>query len=100
MKQETYEYDQGLNCSDKCLISLLTCKKYFEQYAVETTDNFRIRWNNYKDNTGKIKRRVNCQQRHLCEHFLEPEQIFYIEGVSITLIGKTDPFKSTKRERY
>ena len=32
---------------------LTTCKKCLKQYAGQTVDMFRSRWNNYKDNSRK-----------------------------------------------
>ena len=40
---ETYEINQKLNCEDKCLTFLLSCKCCGKQYVGETTDNFRYR---------------------------------------------------------
>ena len=46
---ETFEINHELNCDDKCLIYLLKCKVCNKQYVGETTDQFRLRWNNFKD---------------------------------------------------
>ena len=62
--QNTYKINHELNCDDKCLIYLLTCKQCWKQYVGETTDAFRKRWNNYKNNAKKF-----CMQKHLFEHF-------------------------------
>ena len=43
-----------LNCDDKCLIYLLTSKCCGKQYVGETTDEFSLRWNNYKSNDRKF----------------------------------------------
>ena len=47
---ETLQLNHELNCDDKCLIYLLKCRVCKKQYIGETTDKFRLRWNNYKDN--------------------------------------------------
>ena len=39
-------------------------------------------------------------QRHLYEHFTLPGHSGFLNDVSITLIGKTDPKDPTKREDY
>ena len=39
------------------------------QYVGQTVDEFRHRWNNYKDNARKFEREERCMQRHLYEHF-------------------------------
>ena len=51
---------------------------------------FRNRWNNYKDNAKKFDRGKHYMQKHLYE----------LLHVSVTLIDKTDPSCSTKRENY
>ena len=43
----TGESFHKLNCNDNCLIYLLICKCCGKQYVEETTDEFRLRWNNY-----------------------------------------------------
>ena len=39
--QNTCKIQHNLNCDDKFLIYLLTCKQPFKQYILETTDAFR-----------------------------------------------------------
>ena len=72
---ETFQINHELNCDDKCLIYLLKCKVCNKQYVGETTDAFRLRWNNYKDNDRKFQRNESCMQQHLYEHF-------YSEGLN------------------
>ena len=45
MTKQTYKIIHKFNCSDKCLIYLLTCKKCLIQYVVKV--GFRCEWNNY-----------------------------------------------------
>ena len=45
---DTFKIDHSLNCDDKCLIYLVTCKQCNKQYTSETTDLFRNRWNTIK----------------------------------------------------
>ena len=47
VKGKTFQINHELNCDDKCLIYLLKCKVCKKQYVRETTDAFRLRWNNY-----------------------------------------------------
>ena len=47
--EETYKINHHLCCNDRCFIYLLTCKVCGKQYTGKTVDNFRSRWNNYKD---------------------------------------------------
>ena len=48
--KEQYMTNHQLNCNDKCLIYLLSCKVCGLQYVASTTDKFRLKWNNYKKN--------------------------------------------------
>ena len=48
---ETFKINHRLTCNDKCLVYLFTCK---------ATDQFRLRWNNYKSNDRKFKRGEPC----------------------------------------
>ena len=41
-----YTINHQLECNEKCLVYLLTCKKCVGQ----TIDTFRHHWNNYKSN--------------------------------------------------
>ena len=50
---DTFKINHSLNCDDKCLIYLVTCKQCNKQYTGETTDLFNNRWNNYKDTAIK-----------------------------------------------
>ena len=45
---DTFKIDHSLNCDDKCLIYLVTCKQCNKQYTGETTDLFRNRCNTIK----------------------------------------------------
>ena len=41
--KERYKINHQLNCNDKCLIYLLSCKIYGLQYVDSTTNKFRLR---------------------------------------------------------
>ena len=57
MTGETPEINHSLKCYDKCVLYLVTCKQYNKQYNGESTDQFRNRRNNYKDNARKFDRK-------------------------------------------
>ena len=40
---ETYKINHKFDCNSKCLIYLLTCKQWLEQYLGQTIDDFRFR---------------------------------------------------------
>ena len=98
--EKTYNINHQFNCSDKCLIYLLTCKTCLKQYVGQTVDEFRYRWNSYKHNNKKYLRGQSCFQQHIFEHFNSPGHKGFLEDVSITFIDKTDPSVPEKREDY
>ena len=56
----TYKINHKLDCNEKCLIYLMTCKKCFKQHVVQTVDTFRGRRNNSKDNARKFEKGQHC----------------------------------------
>ena len=54
--KQKYKMNHHLNCYDKHLIYLLSCKVYGLQYIGSTTNKLRFRWNNYKENDRKALR--------------------------------------------
>ena len=60
------------------------------QYVGETTDEFRLRWNNYKSNDSKDARNEACMQKHFFEHFKMEGHSGFLGKVSIILTDKTD----------
>ena len=50
---ETYKISHKFDSNSNCLIYLLPCKQCSEQYIGQTTDDFRFRWDIYKDNNRK-----------------------------------------------
>ena len=95
-----HKINHKLTCDDNCLIYLLSCKCCGKQYVGETTDSFRYRWNNYKDNDRKHSRKESCMQEHLFKHFNSMGHNGFLNNVSITLIDKTDGKNPKKREDY
>ena len=81
---ESFKINNQLNCDDRCIIDLLTCKQCQKQNAGETTDDFRYRWNNYRCNSRTFDRKEPCMQQHLYRHFNSPghrgflNDVFYI----------------------
>ena len=86
--QNTYKINHQFNCSEKCLVYLLTCNICFKQYVGQTVDEFCRRWNNYKSND------------RLFSHFSTAGHNGLLNDVSITFIGKTDPSDPLLREDY
>ena len=87
---ESFKINHHLNCDDRCIMYLLTCKQCQKQYTGETTNGFRYRWNNYKSNSRKFDRKESCMQEHLYRHFSSPDHRGFLNHVSVTLIDKTD----------
>ena len=73
--KKQYKINHQLNCNDKCLICLLSCKVCGLQYAGSTTDKFRLRWNNYKENNWKANRGEEHIQPLVFEHFSSNDHI-------------------------
>ena len=67
--KEQYKTEHQLKCNDNCLIYLLFCKVCGLQYVGSTTDKFRLRWNNYKENNQKAKRGEEHMQSLIFEYF-------------------------------
>ena len=83
--KKTYKINHRFDCSDKCLICLLTCKKCLIQFVCKTVDEFRYRWNNYKNNSRNYDCNQPCIQRHLYEHYLHVSHSGFLEHESIIL---------------
>ena len=88
------------DCSEKCLVHLLTCSKCFKQYVEQTVDEIRRRWNNYNSNDRKFPRLEPCMPEHLFSHFSMAGHDGYLNDVSITFIDKADPSAPLRREDY
>ena len=43
MTGETFKINHHLDCDDRCIIYLLTCKQCQEQYTGETADDFLVK---------------------------------------------------------
>ena len=98
--KEQYKINHQLNYSDKCLIYLLFCKVCALQYEGSTTDKYRLRSNNYKENNRKAKRAEEHLQALVFEHFSSNDHNGFFEDCSITLIDKIDGSDPTRREEY
>ena len=98
--KKQYKINHNLNCNDKCLVCLLSCKTYDLQYVGSTTDPFRYCWNKYKENNRKAERGVEHMQAYLFEHFASYGHNDFLEDCTITLSDKTDGADPTRREEY
>ena len=95
---ETYIINHRFNCSEKCLVYLLTCNKCKTQDVGQTIDRFWSRWNNTESDSRKHGQRAICMQQHLFNHFCTSGHCGFLEDVSLTFIDKTDPSDQLKRE--
>ena len=98
MTGDTFKINHSLNCDDKCLIYLVTCKQCNKQYTGETTDLLRNRCNNYKVNARKFDRKGSCVQGHLYKHFQTKGQKSFLNEPSVTFIDKIER-KDPKSEK-
>ena len=79
---------------------MFKCKTCSKQCTGESTDQFRLRWNNYESNDKKFNRGKPCIQGHLYEHFYSDGHNGFFEDIAITLIDKTDGRDPKNRENY
>ena len=86
--KKEYVINHSFNCNDKCIIYFLTCNKCKMQFIAKTVDDFRLRWNNYKDNKRKYLRKEPCMQQHLFEHFSSECRSNFLDDVSLSLLIK------------
>ena len=98
--KKVYKINHRFTCSDKCLVYLLSCKVCGRQYTGQTVDEFRYRWNNYKDNNRKSLRGDEHKQTGFFAHFQGLDHNGFLEDTEITFIDKTDPSNPTRHEEF
>ena len=69
------------------------------QYVGKTVDNFRLRWNNYKDKNRKYLRKESCMQQHLFDTSQTKVTIVFWMTSPLSLLIKLI-LKILKREHY
>ena len=95
---KTYKINHQSNCSEKCVIYLLTCQTRSKQYPGQTADNFRITWNNSKWNDKKFLRGHPCFQEHIFKHLNRPRQMDFWKTFQLHLLTKLT-LQSLKSEK-
>ena len=70
------------------------------QYNGHTNDEFRYRWNNYKDNNRKSLRDEDHKQTGFFAHFQTAGHSGFISDTEIRFINKRDPSDTTRREDF
>ena len=58
------------------------------------------RWKNYRNCRREAERREDHMQKYLHYHFLSEDHDGLLNNVEITLIDKTDPSDSERREEF
>ena len=81
---ETCKINHKPSCGKDCLICLLSSKCCGKQYIEETTEKYRFRWNNSKDNDRKHAHSESCMREHLFKHFNSVDTL-----VSLTSFNST-----------
>ena len=97
---QTYIINHRFDCSERCLVYLLTCNKCKMRYVGQTIDQFRSRWNNYKSDSRKHGQEATFIQQHLFHHFCTSGHCNFLEDVSLTFVDKTDSSDPLKRKDY
>ena len=100
MEEKMYKINHRLTCNSKCVVYLLSCKICGIQYVGQTTNKFRLRWNNYRDNARKAASGSGHMQGHLFAHFNDEYHNGFLSDCMITLIDKKDGFNPQCREQY
>ena len=82
--KKEYVINHSFNCNDKCIIYLLTCSKCKMQCVGKTVDDFRLPWNNYKDNNRKYLSKESCGQ----QHFSSEGHNNFLDDIPLSLLIK------------
>ena len=98
MDKRVYKINHRFKCSDKSLVYILSRKVCGRQYTGQTVDEFRYRWNNYKDNNNKSLTVDGHKQAGFFAESLDHNG--FLENTKITFIDKTDPSDPTWREKF
>ena len=81
---ESYMMNDHLFCINKCLVRLLKQKVCKKQYTGKTVDKFRLRWNNYTEESDrKFLRDEEIKQKFLRDHFFRDDNHSFEEDLSI-----------------
>ena len=95
IETEIYQYfvdkkvckiNHRFTCSDKCLVYLLSYKVCGMQYNGQTNDEFRNRWNKYKNNSWKSLRGEDHKQAGFFAHFQTAGHSGFINDTEIRFI--------------
>ena len=70
------------------------------QYNGQNSNEFRYRWNNYKDNNRKSLRVEDHKQADFFAHFQTAGHSGFIDDTEIRFIDKTDPSDPSRREDF
>ena len=95
-----YSINHKFNCNSKCVVYLLSCVTCGLQYVGQTSDKFRLRWNNYVSCQKKAAAGGTPPQAAFHNHFLQENHRGLVNDVKITIIDKTDASDPLTRERF
>ena len=83
--KKVYKINHRFTCSGKCFVYLLSFKVCEWQYTGQTVDEFRYRWNSYKDNNRKCLRGdEHKKQAWSFAHFQSLDHHSFLEDTEIT----------------
>ena len=88
--EESFKINQKLSCDFNCLIYVVTCKSCGKKYVGETSDEFRLRWNNHKINDRKNVRTQAYMQEYFFEQFKPEGHNYSVGNVFIAFMDATD----------
>ena len=86
--KKDYKISHRFTCSDKCLVCLLLCKVCGMGYNGQTIDEFRSRWNNYKDSNWKNLRGEDHKKGGFFANFRTAGHSGFINETEIRFLDK------------
>ena len=81
----TYIINHKFDSSDNYLIYLLRCQKCHEKYVCKTIYQFRLKSNNYKDDSVITIVTNNSRKKHLYEHYSSVVFVGFLNHVLIIM---------------
>jgi len=96
---KTFKINYPLDCNSSNIVYLLKCKVCQKRYVGQTTNRFRLRWNNYRSCHKKASKGECVPQSLFHEHFLAEDHHGLEEDCVIKLIDKSDARSPLVREK-
>ena len=86
--KKEFVINHSFHCNGKCIIYLLICNKCTIQYKGKNFDDFRLRWNNCKDNNTKYLKKEACMQNTYLNTFQVRITVVFLMTSPLSLLIK------------